>query len=65
MARSSIAASPTDVADGFFAFLFYMLSLRASNLEALVLESLQAIASDDEVDRIFGRNAINCFNLTV
>jgi len=32
---------------------------------ALVLESLQAIASDDEVDKIFGRNAINCFNLTV
>jgi predicted TIM-barrel fold metal-dependent hydrolase len=32
---------------------------------ALVLESLQAIASDDEVEKIFGLNAINCFNLTI
>jgi hypothetical protein len=30
---------------------------------ALVLESLQAIASDNEVEKIFGLNAINCFNL--
>jgi len=32
---------------------------------ALVLESLRAIASDDEVEKIFGLNAINCFNLSV
>ena len=31
---------------------------------ALVLESLQAIASPDEVEKIFGLNAIRCFNLT-
>ena len=33
LARSSLTASPSDVADGFIAFLIYMLSLRASNLE--------------------------------
>ena len=32
-ARSSLATSPSDVADGFIAFLVYMLSMRASNLE--------------------------------
>lgn len=32
---------------------------------ALVLESLQAIASNDEVEKIFGLNAINCFNLAI
>jgi predicted TIM-barrel fold metal-dependent hydrolase len=32
---------------------------------ALVLESLRAIASDDEVEKIFGLNAINCFNLSL
>jgi predicted TIM-barrel fold metal-dependent hydrolase len=32
---------------------------------ALLLESLQAIASPDEVDKIFGQNAINCFNLPI
>jgi predicted TIM-barrel fold metal-dependent hydrolase len=31
--RFSRSASPADVADGFIGFLFYMLSLRASNLE--------------------------------
>ena len=33
MARPSLTASRADVADGFIAFLVYMLSLRASNLE--------------------------------
>jgi len=33
LARPSLTASPSDVADGFIAFLIYMLSLRASNLE--------------------------------
>jgi hypothetical protein len=33
LVRSSLTASPSDVADGFIAFLIYILSLRASNLE--------------------------------
>jgi predicted TIM-barrel fold metal-dependent hydrolase len=32
---------------------------------ALLLESLQAIASPDEVKKIFRSNAIKCFKLTV
>ena len=32
---------------------------------ALLLESLQAIASPEELEKIVGLNAINCFNLTV